>query len=347
MSSVHRWAAVVCWVLCASVRPALAEEQPLFAEDAVLAVTIAAPLGAVQAERDSGEYHEGTLTYRAADGAQHELDIKLRARGRYRRQARTCRFPPIRLNFRKKQLDGTVFEGQDKLKLVTHCRTGNIRYEQQLVKEYLAYRFLQMLTDTSFRSRLLRVNWRDSEDPDEDFEHYAFLIEDEDLLGERLGLPAGEVQRTRVAKLDGEQATLVSVFQYLIGNTDFSMLAGPADDTCCHNVVLYDRDGKFLPVPYDFDFSGFVDAPYAAPHPTLKIRSVKTRLYRGRCEHNDMLEPTLARFLEKRDAIFGLLDSQEGLRGRERRDARRYIEEFFDTIDNRRRIESRLVKKCV
>lgn len=337
---------MLCCVLVASLRPAAAQEQPLFAEESVLAVTIAAPLSAVQKERDSGEYYDGALRYTAADGSERVLDIKLRARGRYRRQAKTCRFPPIRLNFRTKQLDGTVFAGQDKLKLVTHCRTGNEHFEQQLLKEYLAYRFLQTLTDHSFRTRLLRVRWQDSEDPSEDFEHYGFLIEDEDLLGERIGMTPGDVERTKVARLDGEQAALVGLFQYLIANTDFSMIAGPKNETCCHNVVLYDKCGSFVPIPYDFDFSGFVDAPYAEPNPRFKMKSVRTRRYRGRCEHNELVDSTIAKFRERRDAIFGLIANQQGLSDRERRDSQRYIEKFYDVIDDPRKVERLIVRKC-
>lgn len=340
-----------CLLLACAAAPDAAAaadgEQPLFAAAGTLPVTISAPIGAVKDERDSDEYHDGSLAYSDADGNLRVLDLKLKARGRYRRQQRTCRFPPIRLNFKKKQVDGTVFAGQDKLKLVTHCRTGSRSYEQQLLKEYLAYRLLQTLTEYSFSTRLLHVTWQDSEDPDENFEHYAFLIEDEELLGERIGMPYVAVGSTRPTRLDAGQATLVGIFQFLIGNTDFSMLAGPANDDCCHNVVLYDNDGSHLPIPYDFDFSGLVDAPYAAPNPKLKIRTVTKRLYRGRCEHNELVAPTLERFREKRADIFALIEQQEGLGGRERREVHRYVDEFFDVIERPRSVERYLIGECV
>lgn len=325
-----------------------AGDQPLFAEDDLLYVTIRAPLEAVGDERDSGEYHEGTLAWTDAGGSEHVLDLKLRARGNYRRRESTCRFPPIRLNFRKSQVEGTVFAGQDKLKLVTHCHTGSSRYEQMLLNEYLAYRFLETLTPLSFRSRLMRVTWQDPAAGDEPFEHYAFVIEDEDLLGERISLVPAEVSGTRPSRLDARQGALVAVFEFLIGNTDFSLIAGPAGDDCCHNVVLYRTDdGDLVPIPYDFDFSGLVDAPYAEPNPKLGIRSVRTRLYRGRCEHNDELAGAVAAFREKRDAILALVDRQEGLADATRRKTRRYVEDFFEDIAAERYVSRRLERKCI
>lgn len=349
VTSFVPWLAVVVAIAgLAAPCPARALDsgQPLFATTETLAVTIAAPIRAVQKERDSGEYFEGTLSYADADGKSRVLDLKLRARGKYRRQTRICRFPPIRLNFKKKQLADTVFAGQDKLKLVTHCRTGKKKFEQLLLKEYLAYRLLDTLADVSFGTRLLRVTWQDSEDPDENFEHFAFLIEDEELLAKRIGMPLANARSTKPGRLDAEQATRVGLFQYLIGNTDFSMLAGPKDDVCCHNVVLYDNDGRHLPVPYDFDFSGIVNAPYAEPNPRLKIKSVRTRLYRGRCEHNSLLAPTIERFRARRAELFALIEQQEGFDDRQRRDVRRFVEEFFEVIDDPRDVERRLVREC-
>src|SRR5690606_26257310 len=98
-------------------------------------------------------------------------------------------------------------------------------------------------------------------------------------------------------QLDTEQASLVAVFEYLIGNTDFSMVHGARDDDCCHNIVPFSREGQdYLIIPYDFDFSGLVNAAYASPNPELPIRSVTRRLYRGLCEQNPYLESSLGKF---------------------------------------------------
>jgi hypothetical protein len=137
--------------------PAIA---PLFADDALLAVTIQAPLKTLMQDRPTEEYLDGTFSFTGDDGTEQTLDLKIRTRGKYRRLEEHCDFAPIRLNFRKKQVVDTLFAGQDKLKLVTHCRTGSRHYEQLVLREFLAYRILQVLTEKSFGVRLRRRTQR-------------------------------------------------------------------------------------------------------------------------------------------------------------------------------------------
>lgn len=322
--------------------------QPLFASHDTLAVRIAAPLAAIQRERDSGDYHDGTFEFHDASGTPHALDLKLRARGNYRRREDRCRFPPIRLNFRKSQVADGLFDGQDKLKLVTHCQWSNIHYDQFVLKEYLAYRILNALTDKSFAVRLLRIQWVDTDSPEDSIERYGFLIEDDDRLADRLDYDTVESPGINPRALDPEYAALVAVFQYLIGNTDFSLIRGTAEDGCCHNAVLLGRsDQPYLSVPYDFDFSGFVNAPYAEPNPNLTIRTVRTRLYRGYCDVSDALEPALQTLRDKHADIVALIRQQEGLDDRNRSSALRYIESFYKSIDKPTTIKRKMLDRCL
>lgn len=337
---------IVCLVAAPSELPA-AEPQPLFADQQTLHVRIDAPLSDIQRERDSDDYHDGTLAYIDDAGVEHVLDVKLRARGKFRRQRDICPFPPIRLNFRKQQVDGTVFAGQDKLKLVTHCRTGSARYEQHLLREMIAYRLFQVLTEQSFSVRLLRISWNDSSDDQERFEQYGFVIEDEDRLGDRLGTQVTDAEYSFPSQLDPAQATLVGVFQYLIGNTDFSMLRGPEGNDCCHNVTLYDHGHGYLPVPYDFDSSGIVNAPYAEPNARYKIPRVTARVYLGRCQHNERLDETLRQVAGARQALLEVVRTQEGLEPGTARSVTRYIEGFFKDVADAGDVEKNLVKECV
>jgi hypothetical protein len=141
---------------------------------------------------------------------------------------------------------------------------------------------------------------------------------------------------------------LTSVFQFFIGNTDFSPLAGPPGENCCHNYVLFDGGEDFIrAIPYDFDQSGFVDAPYAEPDRTLKLRSVHTRLYRGRCANNERIQESLQLFREKKPGIQALITEQEGLSRQVRNRLVRYTDDFYKTIDDPRRIERYLLRKCL
>jgi hypothetical protein len=176
---------------------------------------------------------------------------------------------------------------------------------------------------------------------------YGFVIEDEDDIGERLGLTGSKLNGIKVQQLDARQANLVAVYEYLIGNTDFSLILGPAGSSCCHNAVLFSNGGApFTPIPYDFDFSGLVDAPYAEPNPRFKLRSVKSRLYRGRCINNELLDGTFADFLAKEAEIRGLVTDLEALDDKNRKEVTKFLDAFFEDISNPKLKERKFIKKC-
>ncbi len=321
---------------------------PLFSDDSVLEIRIEAPLTTLVRERSDTEYLDGFAYYTDATGAERQLDLKLRTRGRYRRKSETCPFPPVRLNFRKEQVEGSVFDGVDKLKLVTHCRNSSDAYEQNVLKEYLAYRIFNLLTDYSLRVRLLRIEYVDSENNDKSETRFAFLIEDDDLFADRVGAPPVKLPYTAYERLDSAQATLVAVFQYLIGNTDFSMIAGAKDDNCCHNIALFTvGEDRYLPVPYDFDFAGLVNARYAEPNPALSIKRVTSRLYRGQCSFNSHVDDTVAQVLAQRASVHDTLARVPGMDERTRKNATRYLEGFFDEMAESRNVENQMVKRCL
>jgi hypothetical protein len=318
----------------------------LFRSHDLLEVTIEAPIKQIMRDRSVTEYTQGTLTYEDPEAGETTLDIGIRTRGRFRRQTDVCPFAPLRLNFRKTK--GTLFAKSDKLKMVTHCRSGSKVYAQAILKEYLAYRILNTLTDNSFRVRLLRVTYVDNARGKVVDSNYAFLIEHRNQLAKRIGREASKAETTVVSALDGQETNIASVFQYLIGNTDFSPIKGVPGESCCHNYVLMASDeGKMLSIPYDFDVTGIVDAPYAVPNPRFRLRNVKQRLYRGRCANNEYLDSTLQLFQDKRQAIYGLLDEVPGLSNTNIKKTRRYIDEFYSTIDSPKRVERYVVDKCL
>ena len=320
--------------------------DPLFVSDDVLEVRVVAPFDAIARERPTDEDVAGKLYFEAEDGEMIALDIGIRTRGRFRRDADVCAFPPLRLNLKKSQIRDSLFDGQDKLKLVTHCRPRSHIYEQALLVEYLAYRILNLLTDYSFRVRLLIVNYA-SEEQDSGFHNYAFLIEHKNRLAKRIGIPALSLSRTSVASLDASHSNLTSVYQYLIGNTDFASTSGPQGTECCHNYSLFgSSDGGQYSIPYDFDMSGIVDAPYALPNPKLPLESVRERLYRGFCANNALLPDTLAQFRNKRGDIEALIQDQPGLSSSSRRSMLQYINEFYRTISSERSVNRLIIAKC-
>jgi len=319
----------------------------LFASHTPLLVTIEAPLSTLMTERPDDEYLEGTFSFTGDDGTAHTLNLKLRTRGNYRREAEHCDFPPIRLNFRKAQVADTVFDGQDKLKLVAHCKNDVPYFDQLVLREYMAYRILQVMTENSFRVRLFRINYVDTEGS-KPMTRLGFVIEDNDDVAERNGMEVAKSKDITHYDLDPQQENLVNVFQYLIGNTDFSLVKGEPNKSCCHNSELMTASewGPFIPVPFDFDFAGMVNAPYAQPNPRFKLRNVRQRLYRGHCRNNELLSRTFQQFIDKKGAIYGLIDELDWLGSRSRSDVTYYLNGFYERISNPKSVRSRFLNKC-
>lgn len=320
--------------------------QALFESHGVLDVTIEAPLTTFSRVRSDVDYLDGTFSYTDEVGEARSFDLKLRARGRFRREKKTCNFPPIRLNFRKGQVEGSIFAGEDKLKLVTHCQNRRAKNEQFVLREYMAYRILQILTDKSFSARLLRVTYVDNEKGGKSMTKYGFVIEDDDKVGERLGMEALETEELSYQDIDGAQTSVVNLFQFMIGNTDYSLIRGPVDDDCCHNSVPFSDGTNGYPIPYDFDFSGLVNAPYADPNPMLKIRSVRTRFYRGRCTNGEHLDDSIALFQSKKNEIYALLNEIEYFDRSSRQSIISYLDDFYAIISDEKRRERSLVRGC-
>lgn len=331
--------------------PALAvaapgKPDPLFASPEPIEITLTAPFRSIARDRDEDpEDRPGTLSY-LADGEQHTLDIGIRPRGKSRRDRQVCTFPPLRLDLPKAELKQTLFKKQNKLKLVTHCKT-NKSHEQVLLREYLAYRILNLLTEASFRVRLLNVTYIDDERPGRPVTRLGFLIEDKKRLARRLDTTLVDTLRVDRRKLAPAPTTIAELFQFLISNTDFSFTAGPVNDKCCHNAVpVAGVAGAVIPVPYDFDVSGLVDAPYALPPDGLKQRNVRDRLFRGFCRPPPYLDDAVASYQAARAAIYALVSELDGLDDKNRRQVTRFIDGFYAILDDPEQFQAQIAGAC-
>lgn len=331
----------------AAVAQAVGAPDPLFQSDDILDVRIIAPLSTLRIGRPTEYELAGKLQFTNAAGETTQLDIGIRARGKFRLQKDVCRFPPLRLNFKTSQAKNTLFHKLDKVKLVTHCQLSS-RYESTLLREYITYRILNALTDISFRVRLMRITYVDTENDNDESIRYGFIIEHRERLAKRLHKPLLKIPKTRVTSLDSRYLNLISVYHYLIGNTDFSPIQGIKGDDCCHNHVLFGAAGEAIwSVPYDFDQSGLVDAPHAGANPKFRLRTVKQRLYRGRCVNNDYLDATFALFTDRQDEILKLINEQDGLSDKVRKSVSGYLAKFYKILESERRINREFVKKCI
>ena len=339
---------ILMWLLAASAEAA--DPAPLFADDAVLDVRIEAPIKVLMDVRPDEAYLKGTFVFSDLDGTEQNIPLKLRTRGKYRRDKSHCDFAPIRLNFPKNGVYGTLLAGQDKLKLVTHCRSREFEFEYYLLREYLAYRLFAELSPISYRVRLLRVTYTDLQE-DLELTRYGFVIEDDKAVAKRNGLKIAKAREVAYDDYDAARENLVNVFQFMIGNTEYSMLAPEPEKKCCHNMDLLstDKEPPYLALPFDFDFSGIVSSSYAQPNPRYSIKTVRTRFYKGRCTSNGILPETLDHFREHREDLFAIIDSVAGIdKNTERamRPARSYIEQFYAIIDDPDEVQERLLEHC-
>jgi hypothetical protein len=323
-----------------SAAPGPSPPAPLFTSDEPLILTLEADFGAIFKDRtQDSEYHPAKLTL-AGDGGKM-LDIEVKTRGNFRLQSRICGFPPLRLNFPKKATEGTPFEGQDKLKLTVHCQDKKPEYEQSVLLEYLIYRGFNLISDKSFLVRLAHITYVDAAAKRDTLTRWAFFVEDNDAMAQRIGGTIADMIEVHDENTDLDQIPLVWMYEYFIGNTDWSVYA-------LHNIVLVEMPNTLfpMPVPYDFDWSGVIDAPYAAPDVKLPIRSVRQRLYRGYCRTVEEMAPVFAKFNEKKDAIYALYRGQQGLDEKRRAEVLAYYDEFYKTINDPRAVQREFIRSC-
>ena len=302
---------------------------------------ISGPFAALFVDTASTEYRQFTIT---ADGI--EVPVKIRLRGHSRR--RICEFPPLKLNFASETDSSSVFGGQDKIKLVTHCRNSG-RGEQDLLEEYLAYRIQNRITDFSFRVRPLYITYQDDSQglPEDASPRHAFVIESHEEFAARTGAERVPLDAFPRHAHDREHAALMYVYEYLIGNTDWQMLRADHDDSCCHNSELFMAGDALRFVPYDFDLAGLVNARYAYPDPQLRIKRVRHRLYRGLCTERSLLAAAVQRVRSVQDAILAAPAEVPGLEPRNVRAATDYLERFFDEAEEPESLLDDFERHCV
>lgn len=325
-----------------------AERKPLFREHEPLKAVLTAPISQAYAQRQSDVrlYFPGQWTYTDEVGETQRLDVSIRVRGNFRREY--CELPPLRLNFKKSQVKGTPFDGQDKLKLVAPCQHG-LRSQQELLLEYMAYRIFEILTDYSFGARLIRLSYVDSDEKRKSWTDFVFIIEDEKDIGKRLGLDKAHVARNRFEELDQPTTALLELFQLLISNHDYSVLEGSEGEYCCHNSVIYTREAdadKRVPIPFDFDMSGLVNAEYAAPPAHLPIRLVRTRYYRGLCQPPEVMDEAIEHMLSKKRQILELFRNQKELSRLSRTRNLNYIKKFFAMLEDQAMRQELILDRC-
>jgi len=290
--------------------------------------------------RRKADYHPAEMTNHVTDTFQVSHDVRVRARGEYRRD--NCTMPPYWINVRYSGIEAEEFKDFRKMKMVTRCREAG-QYENYVLKEYLVYKIYNIITEYSFNVRLVRVKYIDTGKKNQVLENWAFLIEPEEMLAKRLNAKPIPNDRLSIRTVNPQIMDLMALFQYMVGHVDYSV-------TGRHNlkIAFLKEPGPvgFLPIPYDFDYSGLVNTHYAIPGETLGIASVKERYYLGACRNKEDHKITIQKIAEYQDEILDLIMNFEYLDEDERLDMVSYIASYFVESEQDRFVEAYLEPSC-
>ncbi len=276
--------------------------------------------------RGETSYHPILMSYILPNGKTDSLKIRVKTRGHFRRKRENCKIPPLLLRFDSIQSQSNnLFTGQNKIKLVTPCVD-----HKYVLREYLIYKIHQLISANSFHVRLVKLCFEDSVKGGKTEEKYAILLENHNLLADRLHAKLFKRLNTRPQIILREEFLNMSVFQYLIGNTDWSV-------QYLHNIKLMIQKDKhgLVPIPYDFDHAGLVNAPYAKPIEELRMVSVRQRRYRGYCIKNiEEFQPTFDLFNRLKTDIYAIYINNPLLEEKYIKQSLKYLDEFYQTINN-------------
>ncbi|MDX1702398.1 MAG: hypothetical protein R3250_17350, partial [Melioribacteraceae bacterium] len=264
--------------------------------------------------------------------------IRVKARGNWRRQKSNCKRPPFMLNFKQSNIgESSLFFGQKELKMVTPCIN-----EKYVIREYLVYKLYNLVTDKSFRARLIRFTLKDENNKKSGDSYYGFLIENEDKMAERNQAQIVKRDGMRPQNTDKETFYNMTLFAYMIGNTDWGV-------EYRHNIkLIYSRENNFLAtVPYDFDFTGIVGSPYAKPAVELEMSSVKERRYRGYCIDNiDILKPSFEYFKTLKEDFYTIINDCVWLEEKYRKNTLKFFDNFYKILDDPKKCEDEFLYPC-
>ena len=313
--------------------------KELFRSDEMLEFTLTMDMKEVYRDVEERNNHPARINWVGPDGVSSEIDIYVKVRGHTRTMKSTCRIPPLFLNFKNSETKGTPFAKQKKIKLVSHCKSSK-SFEEYIEKEYLVYKLYNQVSPFSFNVRACRITYVDSEKPENSSTHFGFLIESIKDLAKRNDMKEFDGLIRNQEAIEKDNLDKMVLFQYMIGNLDWSVPER-------HNIKVMRKEDGSLPiaVPYDFDYCGLVNTPYAVPPEGMEITSVRTRVFWGLCRDQgyasqiqfyQSLQPRIM------ETIMGAtyLDEQN------RSDVSDYIREFYKDISNPAKVVKKIDQAC-
>lgn len=314
----------------------------VFEEGWILPIKLSYSLKEIKKNTNDSTYINSSLVYQLKDSSWQALPVRLRVRGDNR--LKNCYFPPLKVKIKKSDSKHTLFEGHKNLKIVFPCLLQKDKNDN-VIKEYLAYKLFEIISPYYFKTRLLDIDFEElKSNKSKTYRLKGILIEDDKKVAKRFD---GKVFDGFMHPLNQEPITSIrnAFFQYMIGNTDFSQAYQ-------HNIKLIYINQNMIPIPFDFDMSGFVNTSYAVVSgiqgESLGTSSVTERKYRGFARDEKLLEQVRQEFINKKQEILTVLDRNASFfdNPKEFSTAREYILNFFDIIGNGGKFRSEILEQA-
>jgi hypothetical protein len=305
----------------------------LFEDDNLIEISLQFDLSTYFRSKPKSEYLKANLTFHLNKTDSISRDIRLKTRGIFRN--RYCMFAPIELNLKKSDFGYSDLNSISKLKLVPQCSSGKDK-EDYVLREYLAYKLFNVLTDSSFRVRLLSVNYIDNDKKRKPVRQYGFFIEPAEMIGSRINCAQVKLLTLDQRNIKPKIMDRLAIFNFMIGNYDWSV---PGQ----HNILVMrslepDPYGQGIAIPYDFDWTGVVNAAYAIPAENIGTENVRERIFEGICRTREVYNRELDMFLEKKQEFYKVINEFPYINQKAKKDITNYLDGFFDLLEGKRNI---------
>ena len=295
-------------------------------KDGLLEFELHADIDSLILAKEEEKYFPATISFKDKNDGLVTEEINIGTRGKTRKNI--CEMPPLRLKFPKPYLEKNELAKYKTLKLVIPCK-GEPGYEDLVRKELLCYQMYQALTDQSFRAQLANIEIKQKGGSKISSKNLSFLIEHKEEMARRLGGTLIDKSAKAIKTIDIKSYNLLVLYQYMIGNTDWNLSRR-------HNIKLVQIEGLSapVPVPYDFDYSGLVNAKYAVPHPNLPIKNIRDRLFQWKGKNPEILKAPIAQLLDKKEVLLNLMENCPLENQEEKTSMIDFVKSFFEIIES-------------
>ena len=267
-----------------------------------------------------------------------EIDVSVRARGNFRRKH--CYFTPVQIKIKKRDASNTIFSDNRTLKLVLPCKNDKDKNDN-ILKEFIAYKIYEIISPFYFKTRRLEINYTDQKRKNQkNFNLIGFFIEDDDKVAKRFD---SKIIKRKISPLamDDFNSVNLSFFNFLIGNTDFSSAHQ-------HNGKLLFYEKKIIPIPYDFDLTGWVKPKYGSGITNRLGYSFEERNYIGFKREKIIYSKVRNHYLTLKEKILKTVELYESEFEYKKSYylMMNYLREFYEILENDKLYNSLIVSKA-